>query len=208
MYSPSHFEETRIDVMHELMRQYPLATVIASTPAGLVADHIPLQVVLTDEKKGKLIGHVARANPLWQIDPETELLIVFQGAQCYISPNWYASKSSSGGKVVPTWNYAVVHVRGKLKALQEAHEILPILNALTQRHESNQAHPWSVNDAPPGYIEKLLGAIVGFEIDITHMQGKWKVSQNRSVEDRASTSTALMQLADTDARVIAKLIPD
>ncbi len=208
MYNPSHFEETRTEVMHELMRQYPLATVIASTAAGLVADHIPLQVVMTDEKKGKLIGHVARANPLWQIDPETELLIVFQGAQCYISPNWYASKPSSGGKVVPTWNYAVVHVRGKLKALHEAHEILPILNALTQRHESSQAHPWSVNDAPPDYIEKLLGAIVGFEIDITHMQGKWKVSQNRLEQDRASTSAALMQLADTNARVMAKLIPD
>lgn len=208
MYNPSHFEETRTDVMHELMRQYPLATVIASTTAGLVADHIPLQVVMTDEKKGKLIGHVARANPLWQIDPETELLIVFQGAQCYISPNWYASKPSSGGKVVPTWNYAVVHVRGKLRALHEAHEILPILNALTQRHESSQAHPWSVNDAPPDYIEKLLGAIVGFEIDITHMQGKWKVSQNRLEQDRASTSAALMQLADTNARVMAKLIPD
>lgn len=208
MYSPSHFEETRIDVMHELMRQYPLATIIASTAAGLVADHIPLQVVLTDEKKGKLIGHVARANPLWQIDPEAELLIVFQGAQCYISPNWYASKPSSGGKVVPTWNYAVVHVRGKLKALHEAHEILPILNALTQQHESSQAHPWSVNDAPPDYIEKLLGAIVGFEIDITHMQGKWKVSQNRLEQDRASTSAALMQLGDTNARVMAKLIPD
>ena len=208
MYNPSHFEETRTDVMHELMRQYPLATVIASTAAGLVADHIPLQVVMTDEKKGKLIGHVAHANPLWQIDPETELLIVFQGAQCYISPNWYASKPSSGGKVVPTWNYAVVHVRGKLKALHEAHEILPILNALTQRHESSQAHPWSVNDAPPDYIEKLLGAIVGFEIDITHMQGKWKVSQNRLEQDRASTSAALMQLADTNARVMAKLIPD
>lgn len=208
MYNPSHFEETRTDVMHELMRQYPLATVIASTAAGLVADHIPLQVVMTDEKKGKLIGHVARANPLWQIDPETELLIVFQGAQCYISPNWYASKPSSGGKVVPTWNYAVVHVRGKLRALHEAHEILPILNALTQRHESSQAHPWSVNDAPPDYIEKLLGAIVGFEIDITHMQGKWKVSQNRLEQDRASTSAALMQLADTNARVMAKLIPD
>lgn len=208
MYNPSHFEETRTEVMHELMRQYPLATVIASTAAGLVADHIPLQVVMTDEKKGKLIGHVARANPLWQIDPETELLIVFQGAQCYISPNWYASKPSSGGKVVPTWNYAVVHVRGKLKALHEAHEILPILNALTQRHESSQAHPWNVNDAPPDYIEKLLGAIVGFEIDITHMQGKWKVSQNRLEQDRASTSAALMQLADTNARVMAKLIPD
>lgn len=208
MYNPSHFEETRTEVMHELMRQYPLATVIASTAAGLVANHIPLQVVMTDEKKGKLIGHVARANPLWQIDPETELLIVFQGAQCYISPNWYASKPSSGGKVVPTWNYAVVHVRGKLRALHEAHEILPILNALTQRHESSQAHPWSVNDAPPDYIEKLLGAIVGFEIDITHMQGKWKVSQNRLEQDRASTSAALMQLADTNARVMAKLIPD
>lgn len=208
MYNPSHFEETRTDVMHELMRQYPLATVIASTAAGLVADHIPLQVVLTDEKKGKLIGHVARANPLWQIDPETELLIVFQGAQCYISPNWYASKPSSGGKVVPTWNYAVVHVRGKLRALHDAHEILPILNALTQRQESSQAHPWSVNDAPPDYIEKLLGAIVGFEIDIIHMQGKWKVSQNRLEQDRASTSAALMQLADTNARVMAKLIPD
>lgn len=208
MYNPSHFEETRTDVMHDLMRQYPLATVIAPTAAGLVADHIPLQVEFTDEKTGKLIGHVARANPLWQIDPETELLIVFQGAQCYISPNWYASKPSSGGKVVPTWNYAVVHVRGKLKALHEAHEILPILNALTQRHESSQVHPWSVNDAPPDYIEKLLGAIVGFEIDITHMQGKWKVSQNRLEQDRASTSAALMQLADTNARVMAKLIPD
>lgn len=207
MYNPSHFEETRTDVMHELMRQYPLATVIASTAAGLVADHIPLQVVMTDEKKGKLIGHVARANPLWQIDPETELLIVFQGAQCYISPNWYASKPSSGGKVVPTWNYAVVHVRGKLRALHEAHEILPILNALTQRHESSQAHPWSVNDAPPDYIEKLLGAIVGFEIDITHMQGKWKVSQNRLKQDRASTSAALMQLGTTNGRVMARLIP-
>ena len=208
MYSPAHFSETRIEVMQELIRQHALATIVMQTSDGLVADHIPLQIEADGSAYGKLIGHVAKANPLWKIDPAQEILVIFQGPQVYISPNWYASKASSGGKVVPTWNYAVVHVTGKLKAIpsSEPAALLKILNQLTQQHEASQPHAWQVSDAPADYIEKLCNAIVGIEIDITRMVGKWKVSQNKSMTDIASLQAGLASQADDNSAAMVALM--
>jgi len=208
MYSPAHFSETRIDVMQALIRQHALATIVVQTPDGLVADHIPLQIEADGSGYGKLIGHVAKANPLWKIDPAQEILVIFQGPQVYISPNWYASKTTSGGKVVPTWNYAVVHVTGKLKALpaSEPAALLKILTRLTQQHEAAQPHAWQVSDAPDDYIEKLCNAIVGIEIDITCMVGKWKVSQNKNATDIASLQAALTAQTDDNSTAMVALM--
>lgn len=208
MYSPAHFSETRLEVMQALIQQHALASIVVQTPDGLVADHIPLQLEADGSPYGKLIGHVAKANPLWKIDPEQEILIIFQGPQTYISPNWYTSKPDTGGKVVPTWNYAVVHVTGKLRAIpaSEPAALLNIITQLTQQHEAAQPHAWQVSDAPADYIDKLCQAIVGIDITITRMIGKWKVSQNKNPSDIASLQTGLRSQADTNSQAMAALI--
>ena len=144
-------------------------------------------------------------------DPQKDILVIFQGPQAYISPNWYASKPSSGGKVVPTWNYAVVHVQGKLRALppEQSAALLAILQQLTDQHEANQAHPWQVSDAPADYLEKLARAIVGIEISISQISGKWKVSQNKSGDDMTSVVAGLTASAagsDNQALAMAALV--
>lgn len=207
MYCPTPFEEQRPEVLRQLIGAHPLATLIRQCPDGLVADHIPLLHVPTDHAggQGQLIGHVARANPLWQVSPDEELLLVFQGPQAYISPNWYATKAD-GGKVVPTWNYAVVHVHATLSAVQEPEALLQILTQLTNRHEAEQPHPWQVGDAPPEFTNKLLAHIVGVRLDIRRMQGKWKVSQNQPEVNRASVVSMLTGLGSETAATMAEMV--
>jgi transcriptional regulator len=192
MYCPAHFKEQRTAELISLIEQFPLASIIGNGPTGLVADHIPL------------IGHVARNNPLWQLAADQELLVIFQGPSTYISPNWYASKQDSG-KVVPTWNYAVVHAHCTLTAIHESQQILQIITQLTDRHESQQPHPWRVTDAPSAYTESLLGHIVGVELNINRIQGKWKVSQNQPMANQQSVVQAL-QSAEADARTQMALL--
>lgn len=205
MYCPASFEEQRPDVLLQLIAEHPLATVVRQGEEGLVADHVPLMHAATQAGAGHLIGHVARANPLWQVSPQQRLLLVFQGPQAYISPNWYATKAD-GGRVVPTWNYAVVHVHAQLTPIHEPQAVMDILRQLTRRHEVSQPHPWAVDDAPADFTERLLTQIVGVRLEILGMQGKWKVSQNQPQTNQASVSAALQAAGTTDSLSMASLV--
>ncbi len=179
MYIPKHFEAPSLDAMHQLMQAHPLATLVALTADGLVANHIPLHLTPQPAPFGTLRGHVARANPVWRDStPEIDVLAIFHGPDAYISPNWYATKQESG-KVVPTWNYAVTHAYGKLRGIDDTAWLRSQLETLTDAHEATFSTPWALSDAPADYIDKLLSAIVGIEIVITRLEGKWKVSQNQ-----------------------------
>jgi transcriptional regulator len=187
MYLPSHFEEKRPEVLHELLRTHPLGLLVTRDGTGeLQANTVPF-LLDTDPagRPGILRAHVARANPLWrEARSDTESLVVFQGPQAYVSPSFYPSKAEHG-KVVPTWNYVMVQARGTLRAIDDAAWVHAFVARLTDRHESRRTAPWTVSDAPDDYIATMLDAIVGIEIELTSLTGKWKVSQNRSAADRA-----------------------
>ena len=206
MYLPKHFEETRVQVLHELIRAHPLGALVALTASGLDANHIPFEVDPDPAPFGTLRGHIARANPLWRdYSREAEVLAIFQGPGAYISPSWYPTKRETG-KVVPTWNYAVVHAHGTLRFIDDRAWLRAFVERLTNRHEAGRPDPWKVTDAPPDYIERQLGAIVGLEIPITRLIGKWKVSQNRPAEDRDGAVEGLRQQGDHSAVAMADLI--
>ncbi len=186
MYVPKHFAEDDLAVLHDLMRANPLATLVGHGPDGLDANHVPLLLDATGGANGTLRGHLARANPLARPGAvDGEILVVFQGPACYISPSGYATKAEHG-KVVPTWNYTAVHAHGELKMIDDPDWIFAQISALTAANEAGLPQPWAVNDAPADYIEKMLGAIVGIEIAITRLLGKWKVSQNQPPANQAS----------------------
>ena len=206
MYLPKHFEETRIEVLHEHIRKHPLATIVTLTSTGLEANHIPLVLDSQGSDLGILRGHVARANSLWrEFNTEVETLAIFQGPDSYISPSWYPSKNEHG-KVVPTWNYAVVHARGSLKVIEDTEWLLKLLEKTTLEHEGQRDVPWRVSDAPADFVEKLLGAIVGIELQITSLTGKWKVSQNQKPIDHAGVIEGLRNEGTADALAMAELV--
>ena len=191
MYQTPHFREDRIDVLHDLIRAHPFATLVAFGQEGLIGNHLPF--VLHDEltNNGTLRGHVARANPLWKnFDPTIDVLAVFQGADSYITPSWYPSKKEHG-KVVPTWNYAVVHAYGPLSIIEDAEWLRAHLDELTFQQENKRPVPWAVSDAPDDYIARRLKGIVGMEMPISRIEGKWKVSQNKKDQDRMGVSRGL-----------------
>lgn len=193
MYAIGDFDETRLPVLHDLVRQYPLGALVTNG-ADLCADHIPFEIDLDDGAPlGILRAHVARANPLWRRSGE-EVLALFQGPSAYISPSLYEEKPLHG-KEVPTWDYAVVHAHGTLRAIDDAQWLFALLERLSARHESARAMPWSIHDAPREYIDKLLRALVGIEIPIARIQGKWKMSQNRSARDQATIRAQVPQIA-------------
>ena len=202
MYLPKHFAETDVSTMHALMRQHPLATVVRHGAAGLDANHIPFLLVDQPAPYGKLQGHVARANPLCKAgEGADDVLVIFQGAESYISPSNYATKAEHG-KVVPTWNYTAVHAYGRLRLIDDAEWIFAQISALTVTNESTLPQPWAVSDAPADYIEKMLGAIVGIEITIERLIGKWKVSQNQPPANQASLIAALKETGNPMAELI------
>lgn len=197
MYMPKHFVEMRVEVLHGLMRDYPFATVVASTANGLVANHLPFELV-----GGLLHGHVARGNELAQLDG-AEVLLVFQGPDGYISPNWYPTKQETH-REVPTWNYAVVHVHGRLRVIDDADWLRRLLETLTHRHEAGQPQPWKITDAPEDHIEKSLRAIVGLEVAIERIEGKFKLNQNHPARNRAGVIAGLRERdGDGDAELAA-----
>jgi transcriptional regulator len=200
MYLPQHFQETRPDVLHELIRAQPLGLLVTLNDAGLQANPVPF--ILDPDPAGGpgiLRAHCARANPLWrETHGGVDALVVFQGPQAYVSPNWYPSKAEHG-KAVPTWNYVMVQARGPLRAIDDAAWVRAFVTRLTTRHEAVQANPWAVTDAPPDYIETMTRAIVGIEITLTALTGKWKVSQNRSPADRAGVAKGLRAAGLVDA---------
>jgi transcriptional regulator len=190
MYLPAHFEETRTEALHELIRAQPLGTLITLNNSGeLQANPIPFLIDPGPRDHGTLRGHVARANPLWR-HAGAAALVVFQGPEAYVSPNWYPSKREHG-KVVPTWNYTMVQARGTLHAVDDAPWLRALVGRLTDRHEFGQARPWAVDDAPEDYVQQMLRAIVGIEIPLSALAGKWKVSQNRSAADRRGVADGL-----------------
>ena len=176
------------------------------TRDGIIANHFPFQIDPDPPPFGKLRGHMARANSLWRdFSPDIEALVIFQGPDSYISPSWYPTKSSSG-EVVPTWNYAVVHAHGLLRIIDDRAWLREFVTRLTSRHEAGRSDPWKVADAPPGFIDKQLGAIVGIEIPVTRMLGKWKVSQNRLPQDRDGAVEGLLQESSDSAAAMADLV--
>lgn len=211
MYIPEHFEETSVGVMHDLIRASPLATLVTLSSSGLNANHIPVHLVESPAPFGTLQGHVARANPILDdFERNTEVLAVFHGPDCYITPSWYATKPETG-KVVPTWNYAVVHAYGYVRVVDDVSWLRAQLEALTNHNESVFPEPWAVSDAPHEFTEKLVASIVGFEIVITRLLGKWKVSQNQPQKNRVSVleglkssgaaASAMAALVDTATKV-------
>lgn len=206
MYCPAHFQETRPEVLLELIRRHPLGTIVVHDASGLAADHIPLLYRPVTTGFGTLVGHVARANPLWQkAGTGLDCLVLFHGPQHYISPGWYATKAESG-RVVPTWNYEVVHVHGQIRSIEDPHWIRGLLDELTHAHEATQAHPWKPSDAPSDYLDRLLQVIVGIEIRIDRMIGKAKLSQNQPPANQASVVEALRNRDDPAAAAMANAI--
>lgn len=200
MYIPAHFEQPDIGIMHELIRAYPLATVVTLSSNGLNANHIPLHLSADASKFGVLTGHVASANPIRY--EQGDVLAIFQGPDAYISPSWYATKQETG-KVVPTWNYAAVHAYGSLRVIDDAAWLRGQLEALTSDHEARFSEPWKVEDAPADFTDKLLEAIVGIEITINRLEGKWKVSQNQPQRNQAGV---MQGLADNGQPAMAELV--
>ena len=184
MYLPSHFQQLDVKALQGLMQTRPFATLVTHGAQGLDANPVPMMWVDEGSPHGLLRGHVARANPVWRDTPGgSEVLAIFHGPDAYISPSWYETKRETG-RVVPTWNYLVVQARGPLRVIDDASWLRELVTALTNRHEHARPHPWAVDDAPADYIDAMLKAIVGIEIALTSLQGKWKASQNHPERNR------------------------
>lgn len=205
MYQVGAFREERIDVMHALMRNHPLATLVTVNDGIPDANHLPLLIDPEPLPYGTLRGHVTRANPVWQQAGSQEVLAIFQGPQAYVTPSWYPSKRETG-QVVPTWNYAVVHAHGPLVVHDDREWLRGLVTRLTDHQEAGLPQPWRVADAPADYLERMLAAIVGIEIPLTRLSGKWKTSQNRSAADRAGVAEGLVLKGDAQAQAMAELV--
>jgi transcriptional regulator len=206
MYIPQAFEERSVPVMHALMESHPFAAVVTAGITGLIATHIPLVLDSDGSELGVLRGHVARANSHWrETQAYAEALVIFSGPEHYISPSWYAAKQEDG-RVVPTWNYAVVHAYGPLTVHQDPAWLLRHLNSLVNQHEAVFEKPWKVSDAPPDYVAAQLKAIVGIEIPIRRLEGKWKASQNRSERDRNGVADGLGELNTPESLAMKALV--
>jgi transcriptional regulator len=193
MYQPPHFVETRPDVLHALIRAHPLGLLVSNGMDGPIANPLPFLLDADVGPHGRLRAHLAKANPQWRsISENTEMpvLVIFQGADSYVTPSWYETKRETG-KVVPTWNYAVVQVRGRARIVDDKEWLAGQIAELTATHEAPRAEPWQVTDAPAPFIEAQIKGIIGLEIDITEISGKWKVSQNRPVADRVGVANGL-----------------
>ncbi len=205
MYVPDHFRVDDVRQMHDLMRGRPFAALISSGAGGLYASHLP--TVLKDEgDRGVIECHLARANPHWrELAEGHEALMIFQGPEGYITPNWYVTKAETG-KVVPTWNYAVVHAYGRPAVMQDKDWLRRHVGELTAQQEKTEARPWALSDAPDSYIDVMTRGIVGFRFPITRLEGKWKMSQNREEQDWKGVVTGLNARATGDDREIAEQV--
>lgn len=205
MYLAPPFTETRTEVMHALIGRHPLGTLVVPGPQGLEVNHLPFLIEATGGPLGRLSGHVSRANPVWRLPATGQAVAIFQGPQRYITPSWYPGKAEHG-KVVPTWNYVVVHAHGDLRIIEDRSWLRAHLGALVERHEGTRPVPWKIEDAPADHIEKLLGGIVGVELVIARLEGKWKLGQNRSAADRAGMIDGLLAEKEDGAAELAALI--
>jgi transcriptional regulator len=205
MYLPDHFRVDDVPQIHALMRARPFAVLVSDGSAGLYASHLPT-VLKGEGPYGVIECHLARPNPHWRdLADGNEALMIFQGPEGYITPNWYPSKGQTG-KVVPTWNFAVVHAYGRPEVMTEKDWLLRHVTDLTTQQEKNETKPWAPSDAPSTYIDVMLRGIVGFRFPITRLEGKWKMSQNREIQDQVGIVNGLSNRRDGDDLEIAKWI--
>jgi transcriptional regulator len=207
MYLPKHFEETRVEELHRVITEYPLGALVVDGPNGLDANHLPFELDASVGERGRLLAHVARANPVWkELKDGDAVLVIFRGGDAYISPNWYPSKHESH-RQVPTWNYQAVHVHGSVRIRDDERFLRGLVARLTRVHEARAQSdpPWKMTDSSKEYIDKLLTAIVGIEIAITSMIGKWKLSQNK---DERDLTNAAAELRKRGKGVIAEAMLD
>ena len=191
MYTPAHFAETRPAELQRIIRDHPLGMLVTQGPDGLDADHVPFELDADRGPFGTLTAHVARANPVWQRCPTgSAVMVVFRGAEAYVSPSWYPSKHATH-RQVPTWNYEVVHAHGRIAIRDDERFVRGLVARLTRRHEAGEPQPWKMGDAPPDFIDGMLAQIVGIEIAIDALQGKAKLSQNKAAADRLGAADAL-----------------
>lgn len=206
MFIPAAFAETGIDLQHALMRAHPFATIVVAADGGLDANLIPLHLEPALGEFGTLRGHVARANPLWRACGEgIPALAIFHGPNAYITPNWYPSKRKDG-KALPTWNYVAVHAHGTLRAIDDPHWLRAQLEHLVAEHESAETSPWKIADAPVDYVETMLKGIVGVELEIARLEGKWKASQNHPAANREGVIEGLRRRNTSMALAMAKVV--
>jgi transcriptional regulator len=203
MYCPSLFREDRPEAQHAFIRSHPLGLLISHGSSGLLANLLPFVLNTGDSKRAVLQAHMARANPQWRELDDQPVLVVFRGPDAYVSPTLYTTKKETG-KVVPTWNYVMVQARGKAKLRDDSAWLTPQLKALTAEREATRAEPWSMTDAPADFIEAQKRAIVGLEIEIAGLEGKWKVSQNQPEANRRSVTAGLAM--DERTREMAELV--
>jgi len=197
MYVPAHFEESRPQALHALMTAHPFGTLVTHGRNGLDANHIPFDFDPAQGTMGILKGHVARANPVWQdVANGDEVLVIFRAGDAYISPNWYPSKHEAH-RQVPTWNYMVVHAHGRITIRDDERFVRGVVARLTRTHEAVQPDPWKMSDAPAEYLDTMLKAIVGLEIEITRLEGKSKLGQNKEVRDIRGAGRALLATGST-----------
>ena len=206
MYTPSQFNENRLEVLQGLIADHPLGTLVTLASDGLNANHIPFEIDSSAGQFGTLRAHVARNNPVWHdlregVDP----MVVFQGPTAYISPSWYPTKLEHG-KVVPTYNYAVVHAYGVMRVIEDPAWLRELLQRLSARHEKEAGKNWTIHDAPADFIEKQLAAIVGIEIPIARIMGKWKRSQNQPAVNRSGVVAGLSEIGSDEALAMARLV--
>jgi transcriptional regulator len=207
VYVPASFAEPDPAALYAFMASHPLGAMVTTSPThGLFATHLPLVLDATGGTQGVLQGHIARANPHHRlVGDTTDVLVIFTGPEAYITPSWYASKARHG-KVVPTWNYVAVHVTGTLRFIDDPEFLLLNLERLTAAHESRRAHPWAVSDAPAEHVKAMMGAIIGVEIEIRALEGKWKLSQNRADEDIDGVITGLRESTSPTDHAVAELV--
>lgn len=208
MYLPPHFAEDRAEELHRVITAHPLGALVTHSADGLDANHLPFELDPARGPLGTLVAHVARANPVWQSLPaDAAVMVIFRGAQGYVSPSWYPSKQETH-RQVPTWNYEVVHVHGRLRILDDERSVRGIVARLTRRHEANEPQPWKMGDAPPDYLNDMLGRIVGIEVEIARLEGKRKLSQNKDARDQAGVVDALERRSAMDlAQAMARTRP-
>lgn len=206
MYTPAAFRDDDTHSLHRLMDETRLAILVTHDENGMQASHLPLLLRSDQGANGTLYGHLARANPQWRaLQAGAQAMVIFPGADAYVSPAFYPAKAEHG-KVVPTWNYLAVHAYGTAEVFSDAQRLLEVVSGLTHKHEANRASPWAVADAPADYIDKMLGAIVGFALPIERLEGKRKLSQNRSAEDINGVREGLAASSDAKDRELAQLM--
>jgi transcriptional regulator len=206
LYNPPQFKEDDVAALHAALRENGFGSLVTLGADGLEASHVPMLIDPAPAPYGTLIGHIARANPQWRTArPDVPALAMFLGPNAYITPAWYPTKHENG-KVVPTWNYTAIHASGTLTFFEDPERLLALVTRLTEHHEAKRAEPWAVSDAPADYVQGMLKGIVGFELAITRLEGKWKMSQNRPAADRAGVVEGLTREGGPSEAKVAKIV--